>query len=91
MSIRDHLAGTGNFAAAAAVAARIRERVEELMTHPRVGRLVPEFPASSYREVIVSPYRIVYEVDDEQARVVVLRVWHGRRDLSRHDPGDAQD
>jgi plasmid stabilization system protein ParE len=44
-----------------------------------LGRVVPEFEQQGYRELIVAPYRIVYEV--RQRRVIVLRVWHGRREL----------
>lgn len=67
--------------AARRLAGRIRERVEALARHPRLGRIVPEFEGTGYREVIVAPYRIVYELSDD--RVVILRVWHGRRDLNR--------
>ena len=48
---------------------------------PRVGREVPEFPGVGYRELVVTPCRIVYELSEE--RVVILRIWHGRRDLGR--------
>jgi len=65
--------------AARRLALRIRKGVEHLADHPRSGRVVPEFEQDNRREVIVSPYRIVYEV--QANRVVVLRVLHGRRDL----------
>lgn len=67
--------------AARRLATRIRERVEALVDHPHSGRQVPELPGSGYREVIVTPYRIVYQLTAEQ--VQILRVWHGRRDLTR--------
>jgi addiction module RelE/StbE family toxin len=66
--------------AAKKLADRLRQRVRDLASHPLSGRRVPEFPRSGYREVIVAPYRIVYEVEGEELRV--LRVWHGRRELT---------
>lgn len=66
--------------AARKLAQRIRQRIRDLASHPLAGRSVPELPGSGYREVIVAPYRIVYVVEMEQVRV--LRVWHGRRELT---------
>ena len=63
--------------AAAMLAQRLLKSVERLRQHPLSGRVVPEFSSRSYREVIVPPYRIVYIVED--IRVIILRVWHGRR------------
>jgi addiction module RelE/StbE family toxin len=67
--------------AARHLAERISRSVLDLADFPESGRSVPEFPGAGYREVIVTPYRIIYEVTED--RVVVLRVWHGRRDLTQ--------
>ncbi len=67
--------------AAKRLAKKISQGVLDLAVHPHLGREVPEFPGSGYREVIVSPYRIIYEL--REGKVVVLRVWHSRRDLTR--------
>ena len=66
--------------AAKRLAALIRAQVLRLRDHPRAGRLVPELEGSGFREVIVAPYRIVFEV--RKGEVFILRIWHGRRDLS---------
>jgi addiction module RelE/StbE family toxin len=63
--------------AASMLARSILQKVSRLRDHPLSGRLVPELSELGYREVIVAPYRIVYEV--QKSRVVILRVWHGRR------------
>jgi toxin ParE1/3/4 len=58
------------------------ERALSLETMPQRGRLVPEFAhfdISTYRELIVRPYRLVYRVD--AARVLVVAVFDGRRNL----------
>ncbi|MCP4679356.1 MAG: type II toxin-antitoxin system RelE/ParE family toxin [Deltaproteobacteria bacterium] len=77
--IREHVS-LDNPSAARLLAKRIRQCVTRLREHSGSGRIVPEFEPLGYREVIVSPYRIVYAV--QKGAVVVLRVWHGRRDLT---------
>jgi len=69
-----------NPSAARATAARIRQGLERLPQFPLSGRVVPEFADAGLREVVVAPFRIVYQVTD--ARMLVLRVWHSRRDLT---------
>lgn len=51
--------------------------VEVLADFPESGRVVPEFGVATLREVIHSPFRIVYRVDAERVRIV--RVWRGER------------
>jgi plasmid stabilization system protein ParE len=46
---------------------------------PERGRFVPEFDDGTTRELILSPYRIVYRVDPEQKVVWVSRFWHAAR------------
>jgi plasmid stabilization system protein ParE len=65
--------------AARRLAQRIREAVKRVQRHPESGRVVPELSVPAFREGIVSPYRIIYAVRDNA--LVVLRVWHGKRDL----------
>jgi toxin ParE1/3/4 len=54
-------------------------KVELLHKFPRIGRVVPEYGEDRLRELIVSPYRIVYEIDDDLTKLSVLRIWHGAR------------
>lgn len=65
--------------AARRLAARIRGRVDELAVFPASGRVVPEIGIERYREVIVRPYRVIYEIRKND--IVILRVRHSRRDL----------
>jgi addiction module RelE/StbE family toxin len=57
----------------------IVSKVDGLITFPRIGRIVPEYRVDLLREIIVAPYRIVYEIDDRSNTLSVLRVWHGAR------------
>jgi toxin ParE1/3/4 len=53
----------------------IKRSVLRLAEFPLSGRNVPEFPGTELREVILAPYRIVYEL--REPGIVILRVWHG--------------
>ena len=68
-----------NPSAARRLAERIRDAVKRVRQYPESGRIVPELAVTGYREIIVSPYRIIYRV--ESGALVVLRVWHGKREL----------
>lgn len=70
--------------AARRLAAKIRDRVNDLAVYPTSGRVVPEIGIECYREVIVRPYRIVYEIRENA--IVILRVCHSRRDLPEDLP-----
>jgi len=65
--------------AAKRLATEIRNRVEALAGFPSSGRVVPEIGIENYREIVVRPYRVIYAVSEPD--VVILRVWHARRDL----------
>jgi len=65
--------------AARRFAAKIRERVDALTVFPSSGRVVPEIGIERYREAIVRPYRVIYEIREND--LVILRVRHSRRDL----------
>ncbi len=52
-------------------------QVERLVDFPESGRIVPEFGIMNLREVIYSPFRIVYRLD--KSRVRIVRVWQSER------------
>ena len=55
----------------------ILSAAERLADFPESGRIVPEFGMVNLREVIHSPFRIVYR--HEQNRVRIIRVWRSER------------
>lgn len=63
--------------------AEVFQRVEALVDHPDMGRIVPEFGQSFLRELIHPPFRIVYRHDTDQIRIV--RVWRSERLLHLSD------
>ena len=74
-------------------ATKFRDRSEKVLLRlvnlPESGRIIPEFPELSYREVIITPYRFFYKIKDDV--VWIVAVWHGTQlpnepDLKYHEP-----
>jgi plasmid stabilization system protein ParE len=67
-----------------AAARHFRQRTERVLRrledYPDSGRPIPEFPALSHREVIISPYRFFYRV--EKKTVWIVAVWHSSQDIA---------
>ncbi|MBN1319548.1 MAG: type II toxin-antitoxin system RelE/ParE family toxin [Thermoleophilia bacterium] len=61
----------------ARLVAEVIEASEHLAESPQSGRVVPEFGTTWLRELVRPPFRIVYRVDENCARVV--RVWRSER------------
>ena len=70
--------------AAIRVGREIRNSTRRLARFPLSGRLLPEFPESGLREVLVRSYRIIY--DPIADRVEILTVVHGSRELPSLPP-----
>jgi len=71
-----------NVDAAIAVFEKIKEKCESLNQFPDKGRIVPELKAYgilSYRELIISPWRVIYRTSDQ--KVYVLAVIDSRRSM----------
>jgi toxin ParE1/3/4 len=54
-------------------------KVDVLARFPQIGRVVPEENDETIRELVLRPYRIVYEVFEEREFVAIVRIWHGAR------------
>ena len=84
-SAKTHLDGIYNYIAldsvyyAKNVIDRITSRSKQIAGMPFSGRKVPEFDDDQIREVIESPYRIIYRIKEE--RIEVVAVVHGARFL----------
>lgn len=77
--IRKHLEGKAPSRAGATIST-IQATAEKVCTFPLSGRKLPEMPDGTLREVLSSPYRIIYEV--QSAHIVVLNVLHERRQVN---------
>jgi toxin ParE1/3/4 len=61
---------------------RIKEKAESLITFPERGRIVPELQfhnIENYRELIQTPWRIIYRIDTN--KVYVIAIFDGRRNI----------
>ena len=66
--------------AASRIAAALIQEAATLVTLPERGRIVPELEDPTIRELLVRPFRLIYEVNPAEVRV--LTVVHERRDTS---------
>ncbi len=63
--------------------AAIIEHIQTLLDSPDIGRVVPEFGEVRIRELIHSPFRIVYLREHDS--IHVIRVWRSERLLKLPD------
>lgn|GEM_PF-2057152 len=59
--------------------AEIFERIEVPHDHPGIGRIVLEFRQTFLRELIHSPFRIVYRPEGKQIRII--HIWRSEKML----------
>jgi plasmid stabilization system protein ParE len=76
----DYIARDSEFYAAAFVQ-NVREAAATLRSFAERGQIVPELDDASIRELLVSPYRLVYKVTG--TRVLVLTIVHSARRIRR--------
>jgi addiction module RelE/StbE family toxin len=46
------------------------QRVENLSQHPKMGKAVPELDQSVYRQLVLSPCRIFYRIDNNTIYII---------------------
>ncbi|HME51553.1 MAG TPA: type II toxin-antitoxin system RelE/ParE family toxin [Candidatus Lokiarchaeia archaeon] len=56
---------------------KIYERIQSLASFPELGRVAPEMKDPSIRELIFQSYRLIYEYNGDQVRI--LTILHGSR------------
>ncbi len=61
----------------------IIKHIETIIDNPDIGRKVPEFDETNIRELIHSPFRIVYLREDKV--INVIRIWRSERLLDLAD------
>jgi plasmid stabilization system protein ParE len=57
----------------------LMEKVTALTNFPLRGRKFPGQSSANLRELILPPYRVIYELHPDTASLDVLRVWDARR------------
>lgn len=59
---------------------KIIQRIDQLETFPKSGRVVPEFGNENLRELIIKNYRIIYRIQKDF--IGVARIHHSARNIS---------
>lgn len=59
-----------NPTAAKKLVRRCFQQVENLNQHPKLGKAVPELEESVYRQLVLSPCRIFYRIDNETIYII---------------------
>jgi len=62
---------------AAAFVEEVKEAAASLAQFAERGQVVPEFADHAIRELLIKPYRLVYEVAED--KVLILTLIHGAR------------
>jgi len=57
---------------ASQIAERVIERADSLATFSERGRVVPEVNDPTLRELLVDPFRLMYEVHEGEVRIVAF-------------------
>ena len=77
-SIHDYIAQDSKIYASRFVE-KIILRIDQLETHPKSGRIVPEFNIETIRELIEGNYRIVYKINKNH--IGIVRIHHSASQL----------
>lgn len=78
-SIKEYYASEGVPQIGEKYVLEIIEHIETLLSHPGIGRQVPEFETPTIRELIHSPFRVIYLREEKVIRIV--RIWRSERKL----------
>ncbi len=77
-----YLLGSGNPGAAKDMIRLIRQACDSLSQMPERGHVPPELARADnyeYRQIIVKPYRIIYQI--VESNVFIFGIIHGRRNV----------
>lgn len=57
----------------------IIDKIANLPDYPKAGAPVPERNDPHIRQLIQSPFRIIYRINEEKKQADILRIWHAAR------------
>lgn len=79
-ALADYISKDSAFYAAAFIQ-EVLDAARTINRFPKRGRIAPELDNPNVRELLVREYRIIYGI--EEARIVILALVHGKRDLRK--------
>jgi toxin ParE1/3/4 len=68
-----------NAVAAEQMGNQLLDAALSLHTFPERGRMVPEHRRPELREIIFRSYRIIYQINNTDRSLEIVRFWHGAR------------
>ena len=83
--VRDRRRDVG-FVAARKLRERLMGSIYRLRDYPELGRRLLEFPDANLHQLIVPPYRILYQFADDT--VTILDIVYGHSIFPENNPGD---
>ncbi|MCH8556577.1 MAG: type II toxin-antitoxin system RelE/ParE family toxin [Balneolia bacterium] len=54
-------------------------KTDQLIEQPESGRIVPEYNEPGLRELILSNYRVIYRIREEESKIYIQTIWHVRQ------------
>jgi toxin ParE1/3/4 len=57
---------------------KIFDRIDQLYSYPKSGKIVPELKNDQLRELLINKYRIIYQIADNST-INIVRIIHGSR------------
>lgn len=78
VEIRDYIAQDSK-AYAKATVQRIRAKAGMLRQFPEMGHILPDCPATEYRQLICGSYRIIHRLQTTPRRILIVAVIHAAR------------
>ncbi|HYW78863.1 MAG TPA: type II toxin-antitoxin system RelE/ParE family toxin [Thermoguttaceae bacterium] len=60
---------------------KITDATDSLARFPQLGEVLPEFPSSAYRQIVVGNYRLIYREAPGANRVLVIAIVHASRKI----------
>ena len=57
----------------------IIEKASRLGRFPRLGKVFRKLGRDEVREILVYPYRVIYEIQDSSKTIFILSLWPGAR------------
>ena len=64
------------------VALEIYRAIEGLKSHPYMGQALLDYPQLRHR--IVSSFKVIHQVFEEESTVEIVRILHQRQNLEKH-------
>ncbi len=74
-----HFISKDNPSAAENMGSAIIEKILLLGRFPRLGKKFRKMNRDDVREILISPYRVIYQIHEREKIISISTIWHGAR------------